>query len=163
MLSHLSQLQKEIIHWIIAINEEIEPPTGKGAQIMQAFQGGFIRGMPYTCYVPVANKVLLYVYEEGANFAAGPRATFNKKCEPIKKALLEAACFINEQLIVENYVRVIEKPETERFKEDVHGPFWRRFETFFPHEIGSLKFVCTHLFIPKMKLIAIGQQVPIFS
>lgn len=59
------------------------------------------------------------------------------------------------KLIGEDYVKVIDKSETEPFKEDVHGPFWRRYETFFPQEIGTLKFVCTHWFIPKLKLIPI--------
>jgi hypothetical protein len=152
MLTNLSSLQKEIIHWIIAVNEEIEPVPWNGAYVMQAFQGGFIHGLPYTCYMPVGNKVLLYVYEEGANNSAIPRVVFKKGCEPIKKALLEAADFINEQLITEDYVKVMDKPQTERFKEELHGAFWRRYEDFFPHEIASLKFVCTHWFIPKLKL-----------
>lgn len=151
MLSNLSPLQREIVNWIIAVNEENEPPSGDGTHVMEAFQGGFIRGLPYTCFMPVANKVLLYVYEEGANNSLIPRGIFKKNCEPIKKALLEAADFINEQLMAENYVKIVDKPQTAQWVEK-NAAFWRRYEDFYPREIESLKFVCTHWFIPKLRL-----------
>ncbi|MDR2534780.1 MAG: hypothetical protein LBD29_01945 [Treponema sp.] len=151
MVSNLSPLQKEIVSWIIAVNEDNEPPKGDGAYVMQAFQGGFIRGLPYTCFMPVANKVLLYVYEEGANNSLIPRGLFKKNCEPIKKALLEAAYFINDCLMAEDYVRILDKPQTAQWIEE-NARFWRRYEDFYPKEIENLKFVCTHWFIPKAKL-----------
>ncbi|MDR2486126.1 MAG: hypothetical protein LBD55_12140 [Treponema sp.] len=151
MVHAISPLQKEIVNWIIAVNEEGEPPNKDGAHVMRAFQGGFIRSMPYTCYMPVANKVLLYIYEEGANNSPISRAVFKKTCEPIKKLLLEGADFIND-LAMEDYVKIMDKSRSEQWIEERHAPFWRRYEDFYPHEIERLTFVCTHWFIPKAKL-----------
>jgi hypothetical protein len=117
---------------------------------MRAFEGGFSPAMPFTLFMPTANKVVLYVAEEGANDSADRRAEFNKRCETLKKPLVEIAnCIID--LVNNDYLRVIMKHERVELPPN-YGTHWRRYETFYGTEIDALRFVCSAWLVPKRKL-----------
>jgi hypothetical protein len=150
VLNSMTPLQQDIITCIIAENEEQEPPRNNAAHIMNAFAGGFSLGMPFTLFMPAANKVILYVAEEGANESADKRSVFNKRCEALKKPLVDAADFIIN-LVHQNCLRLMEKHSDAELPED-YGTHWRRYEAFYTPEIESLAFVCSNLFVPKFRL-----------
>jgi hypothetical protein len=146
----LSLSQKDVIAYILAANEEREPPTNSTAPFMRAFDGGFSPTMPFTLFMPTANKVILYVAEEGANDSADRRSEFNKRCETLKKPLMEIANFIID-LANHDYLRVITKHEKVELPSN-YGAHWRRYETFYGTEIDALRFVCSAWLVPKRKL-----------
>jgi hypothetical protein len=117
---------------------------------MRAFEGGFFPDMPFTLYMPVVTKVILYVAEAGANDSADKRSEFNKRCEIIKKLLVEIANVIID-LVEHDYLRVITKHERVDLPAN-YGAHWRRYEAFYASEIDALRFVCSAWFIPKLKL-----------
>jgi hypothetical protein len=146
----LSHTQKDVIAYILAANEEREPPENSAALFMRAFEGGFSPTIPFTLFMPTANKVILYVAEEGANDSADRRSEFNKRCEALKKPLMEIANFIIE-LAKHDYLRVILKHERGDLPPN-YGAHWRRYETFYGTEIDALRFVCSAWLVPKRKL-----------
>jgi hypothetical protein len=146
----LTHLQHDVIACILAANEDQEPPVNSAAHFMQAFEGGFSPAMPFTLFMPSVNRVILYVAEEGANDSADRRTEFNKRCETLKKPLVEIANFIIK-LVEHNYLHVI----TRHDKIDLppnYGAHWRRYETFYGTEIDALRFVCSAWLVPKRKL-----------
>jgi hypothetical protein len=146
----ITQLQKNVITYIIAENEETEPPQNDTAHFMHAFEGGFSPLMPFTLFMPVATKVILYVAEKGANESADPRSVFNKRCEILKKPLIDIADFITD-LVQHDYIRIIAKHSKVELPKD-YGAHWRRYEAFYMSELESLLFVCSHILVPKLKL-----------
>jgi hypothetical protein len=146
----ISHTQKDVIAYILAANEEREPHANSTAPFMRAFEGGFSPNMAFTLFMPTANKVILYVAEEGANDSADRRSEFNKRCEALKKPLMEIANFIIE-LAKHDYLRVILKHERGELPPN-YGAHWRRYETFYGTEIDALRFVCSAWLVPKRKL-----------
>jgi hypothetical protein len=90
------------------------------------------------------------VAEEGANDSADRRSEFNKRCETLKKPLMEIANFIID-LANHDYLRVIVKHERVELPPN-YGAHWRRYEAFYGTEIDALGFVCSAWFVPKLKL-----------
>jgi hypothetical protein len=117
---------------------------------MRAFEGGFFPEMPFTLFMPVGNKVILYVAEEGANDNADNRSEFNKRCEVLKKPLVDTANFIVD-LVNHDYLRVIARHDRVELPPN-YGAHWRRYEAFYASEMDALCFVCSTLFVPKLKL-----------
>jgi hypothetical protein len=146
----ITHSQQDVIACILASNEECEPPENSAAPFMRAFEGGFSPAMPFTLFMPSANKVILYVAEEGANDSADRRSEFNKRCEALKKPLMEIANFIID-LANHDYLRVIVKHERVELPPN-YGAHWRRYEAFYGTEIDALGFVCSAWFVPKRKL-----------
>jgi hypothetical protein len=149
----LTHLQHDVIACILAINEERELPENSAAHFMRAFEGGFSPAMPFTLFMPTANKVILYVAEEGANDSADRRSEFNKRCEALKKPLMEIANFIID-LVNHDYLRVMAKHERVELPPN-YGSHWRRYEAFYGTEVDALCFVCSAWFVPKRKLYRI--------
>ncbi|MDR3341577.1 MAG: hypothetical protein LBT14_02105 [Treponema sp.] len=155
----LTQLQKEIITYIISENEETESPKGDAVHYMHAFEGGFSSMMPFTLFLPLSTKVILYVAEEGANKSADRRSEFNKRCEALKKPLIETAKFIID-LVKHDYIRIIAKRSDVELPEN-YGAHWRRYEAFYPSELEVLIVVCSHWLVPKLKLykfLKVGEE-----
>jgi hypothetical protein len=146
----LTHLQRDVIAYILALNEEREPPANSATPYMQAFEGGFFPTMPFTLFMPVVTKVILYVAEEGANDSADKRSEFNKRCEIIKKPLMEIASFIID-LVEHDYLRVIAKHERVELPPN-YGAHWRRYEAFYASELDALRFVYSAWLVPKLKL-----------
>jgi hypothetical protein len=146
----LSLSQKDVIAYILAVNEEREPHASSAAPFMRAFEGGFSPIMPFTLFMPSANRVILYVAEEGANDSADRRTEFNKRCETLKKPLIEIANFIID-LAKHEYLRGIVKHERMELPPN-YGAHWRRYETFYGTEIDALRFVWSAWLVPKRKL-----------
>jgi hypothetical protein len=146
----LSHLQQDVIACILAANEEREPPENSAVHLMRAFEGGFLPTMPFTLFMPVVNKVILYVAEEGANDSADRRSEFNKRCEALKKPLVNTAHFIVD-LVNHDYLRVIARHERVELPPN-YGVRWRRYEAFYASEIDALHFVCSAWLVPKQKL-----------
>jgi hypothetical protein len=146
----LTHLQHDVIAYILAANEEREPPENNAARFMRAFEGGFSPLMPFTLFMPVGNKVILYVAEEGANDGADRRSEFNRRCETLKKPLLETANFIID-LVEHDYLRVIARHERGELPPN-YGTRWRRYEAFYASELEALCFACSAWFVPKLKL-----------
>jgi hypothetical protein len=146
----LTNLQRDVIAYILAANEDQEPPMNSATHFMQAFDGGFSSTMPFTLFMPTANKVILYVAEAGANDSADRRSEFNKRCEALKQPLMEIANFIIN-LANHDYLRVIVKHERTELPPN-YGAYWRRYETFYGTEIDALRFVCSSWLVPKRKL-----------
>jgi hypothetical protein len=117
---------------------------------MRAFEGGFSPLMPFTLFMPSANRVILYVAEEGANDSADRRSEFSRRCEVLKKPLVQTANFIIE-LVDHNYLHVITRHDKIELPPN-YGTHWRRYETFYGAEIDSLCFVCSAWLVPKRKL-----------
>jgi hypothetical protein len=146
----LTHLQRDIIAYILASNEEREPPMNSATHFMRAFEGGFFPDMPFTLFMPTMNRVILYVAEEGASDRADRRELFNKRCEALKKPLLDTADFIVE-LVSHDYLRVI--PKTAKLELPAnYGAHWRRYEAFYASESDALRFVCSAWLVPKRKL-----------
>ena len=146
----LTHLQRDVISYILTSNEEREPPVNSATPYMQAFEGGFFPTMHFTLFMPVVTKVILYVAEAGANDSADKRSEFNKRCEIIKKPLVEIANFIID-MVEHDYLRVITKHERVDLPAN-YGAYWRRYEAFYASEIDALRFVCSAWLIPKLKL-----------
>jgi hypothetical protein len=146
----LTRLQHDVIAYILAINEEGEPPMNSATHFMRAFEGGFFPTMPFTLFMPTVTKVILYVAEVGANDSADKRSEFNKRCEIIKKPLIETANFLID-LVEHDYLRVIVKHNTVEPPPNF-GAYWRRYEAFYGTEIDALRFVCSTWLVPKRKL-----------
>ena len=146
----LTHLQRDVISYILASNEEREPPVNSATPYMQAFEGGFFPTMPFTLFMPVVTKVILYVAEAGANESADKRSEFNKRCEIIKKPLVGIANFIID-MVEHDYLRVITKHERVDLPAN-YGAHWRRYEAFYASEIDALRFVCSAWLVPKRKL-----------
>jgi hypothetical protein len=146
----LTHLQRDVINYILAVNEELEPPANSATPYMQAFEGGFFPTMPFTLFMPVVTKVILYMAEERANEGADRRSEFNKRCEIIKKPLMEIAGFVIN-LVEHDYLRVIVKQERVELPPN-YGARWRRYEAFYASEIDALRFVCSAWLVPKRKL-----------
>jgi hypothetical protein len=146
----LTHLQQDVIACILAANEDQESPTNSAAHFMRAFEGGFSPLMPFTLFMPSANKVILYVAEEGANDSADRRSEFSRRCEVLKKPLVQIANFIID-LANHDYLRVIVKYERVELPPN-YGAHWRRYETFYGTEIDALRFVCSAWLVPKRKL-----------
>jgi hypothetical protein len=146
----LTHLQRDVIAYILAANEDQDPPENSVAHFMRAFEGGFSPAMPFTLFMPTANRVILYVAEEGANDSADRRTEFNKRCEALKKPLIETANFIID-LANHDYLRVITKHEQVELPPN-YGAHWRRYEMFYGTEIDTLRFVCSAWLVPKRKL-----------
>jgi hypothetical protein len=146
----LTHLQHDVIACILAANEDLEPPANSAAHFMRAFEGGFFPEMPFTLFMPVGNKVILYVAEEGANDSADNRSEFNKRCEVLKKPLVDTANFIVD-LVNHDYLRVIARHDRMELPPN-YGAHWRRYEAFYASEMDGLCFVCSALFVPKLRL-----------
>jgi hypothetical protein len=155
----LTHLQRDVISYILASNEEREPPTNSATPYMQAFEGGFFPTMPFTLFMPVVTKVILYMAEEGANDNADKRSEFNKRCEIIKKPLMEIAGFIID-LVEHDYLRVIAKHERMELPPN-YGAHWRRYEAFYASEIDALRFVYSAWLVPKLKLYQFDKPRPV--
>ncbi|MDR3343145.1 MAG: hypothetical protein LBT14_10255 [Treponema sp.] len=154
-LRPLNPLKKDIIRYIIAENEEQEPPQNDAAHFMCAFEGGFSSLMPFTLFMPVSTKVILYVSEKGANESADKRSEFNKRCETLKKPLIDTANFIID-LVEHDYLRLIKKQSKIELPQN-YSAHWRRYEAFYMSEIESLIVVCSNLLIPKLKLYKLAK------
>ncbi|MDR3341554.1 MAG: hypothetical protein LBT14_01985 [Treponema sp.] len=154
-LHPLNPLEKDVIRSIIAENEEQEPPQNDAVHFMQAFAGGFSSLMPFTLFMPVSTKVILYVSEKGANESADKRSEFNKRCETLKKPLLDTANFIID-LAEHDYLRLIKKQSKVELPQN-YGAHWRRYEAFYMSELESLIVVCSNLLIPKLKLYKLAK------
>jgi hypothetical protein len=102
----LTHLQRDVIAYILAANEDQEPPENSATHFMQAFEGGFSSTIPFTLFMPSVNRVILYVAEAGANDSADRRSEFSRRCEVLKKPLVQIANFIIE-LVDHNYLHVI--------------------------------------------------------
>jgi hypothetical protein len=146
----LTRLQHDVITYILAINEERDPPMNSATHFMRAFEGGFFPDMPFTLFMPTLNRVILYVAEEGASDRADRREFFNKRCETLKKPLLDTADFIVE-LVNHDYLRVIPKTAKVELPAN-YGTRWRRYEAFYASESDALRFVCSAWLVPKRKL-----------
>jgi hypothetical protein len=146
----LTHLQRDVIACILAANEEREAPENNAAHLMRAFEGGFLPTMPFTLFMPVVNKVILYVAEERANDSVDRRSEFNKRCETLKKPLVDTARFIVD-LANHDYLRVIARHERVELPPN-YGARWRRYEAFYASEIDALCFACSAWFVPKLKL-----------
>jgi hypothetical protein len=151
----LTHLQKDVISYILAENEVREPPENSAAHFMRAFQGGFFPTMPFTLFMPVTTKVILYVAEEGAHDSADRRSEFNKRCEALKKPLVETANFIID-LMNHDYLRVIMKHDKIELPPN-YGAHWRRYEAFYASEMDALSFVCSAWLIPRLKLYRLAK------
>jgi hypothetical protein len=150
-MSLFTPLQKSVIEYIIAENENLEPPDNEITGYMRAFEGGFSREKQFTCFLPMVTKVQLYVAEERAGYGADRRTEFSKRCEQLKKPLVETARFI-EKLETREYIRTLRKPaEPETLPKD-YGEHWRRYENFYMNELEPIIFACTSLIIPRLKL-----------
>jgi hypothetical protein len=110
-------------------------------------------------YIIAENEDLrLHVAEERAGYAADRRTEFNKRCETLKKPLVETARFI-EELEQQKYIRTLRKPiQIEELPKD-YGEHWRRYENFYMSELEPLIFACTSLFIPRLKLYKYWEQI----
>ena len=146
----LTRLQYDVITYILAANEDQEPPMNSATYFMQAFEGGFSPLLPFTLFMPNANRVILYVAEEGANDSADRRSEFSRRCEVLKKPLVQIAKFITE-LVDHNYLHVITRHDKVELPPN-YGAHWRRDETFYGAEIDALRFVCSNWLVPKLKL-----------
>jgi hypothetical protein len=156
MTHKFTPLQRTVIDYIIAVNEEA--PLPDIALFMQAIEGGFEPKKPFTLYMPTASKVLLYVAEARANTSASPRAEFNRRCEALKKPLVEIARFISE-LSEENYLRVEVKQHRGEPEDPAWRTHWRRYEAFYMPEMKPLIFACSVRVTPKLKLYKLAELV----
>jgi hypothetical protein len=152
----LTHLQRDVISCLVAENEGAEPPASNAGHILRAFEGGFSPLMPFTLFMPLATKVILYVAEEGANESADKRSEFNKRCEALKGPLLSTANFLID-LVDHDYLRVIAKHNTVEPPPNF-GARWRRYEAFYSSELASLCFVCSNWLVPRMKLYRLAKN-----
>jgi hypothetical protein len=152
----LTHLQRDIISCLVAENEGAELPADNAGYILRAFEGGFSPFMPFTLFMPLATKVILYVAEKGANESADKRSEFNKRCEALKKLLISTASFLID-LADHDYLRVIAKHNTVEPPPNF-GAHWRRYEAFYSSELAPLCFVCSNWLIPRMKLYRLAKN-----
>jgi hypothetical protein len=105
-----------------------------------AFEGGFAGGVPFTLYAPLANKLVLYVYEENCYYLGSPRRIFNDKCRKIVAGLSEVAGMLIE--MEEQGCITLEYSGRSRSELPAdHAKNWRKYENFYPSESEALLYV----------------------
>ncbi|MDR3343944.1 MAG: hypothetical protein LBT14_14405 [Treponema sp.] len=153
-MSHLhvlTPLQKQIINYIIAENEETESPNTL-ADYMSAIEGGFNPHKKFTLYLPAANKLVLYEYNKKGTTDWCPRSEFYAECETIKKTLVKIAESII-YLCQDDYVRVFfRNPKEKTWLPQDYQEHWRAYEMFMKGEVEPLLYVCSIRIVPKLKL-----------
>jgi hypothetical protein len=139
-----SPLQRQIISYIIAENEEIDEPNPL-TPYMRALDGGLMPDMHFTLYVKEESGVTLYVQNTGEN------EQYNSGVAAIKKRLIEIADFMG-YLVQQGYVKSIPK------NQDPYSlpipEHWQRYDDFTPAEGEALTFACSVQLIPRFTLYA---------
>jgi hypothetical protein len=145
-----NQLQVDVINYLLAVHERKIPPETL-RDYMRAFDGGFEPGMKFTLHTPVANRLVMYVYEENCDASATPRYEFTRQCKNIAKTLVTIADFLvylQEQRYVNGEYRGNKMiPVPKNFKK-----CWRRFEEFYSRESEPILFVKALAITPTEKL-----------
>jgi hypothetical protein len=144
-MDSLTSLQRQIIAYIIAENEEIEEPNPL-TPYMHALSGSLIPDMHFTLYRKKnqkKNELIMYVQERSGE----PSEYFRARCKSIKEELLVIADFMG-YLAQQRYVRII-----ERFSYPLDIPeHWQKYEDFGPVEAVSLSFTYSSILVPRLTL-----------
>jgi hypothetical protein len=149
----LTSLEKSVIDYIIADNEELPLPDNPADALtdcMRAIEGGFASDMKFTLHLQTKTKLILYIHDTRANGVWDERSFFYEYCGRIKKQLVGIADCIN-YLAQNDYVRVLYK---SAIGHDINNDmrYWRRYEQFTPDELESLVYACSIQVVPKLKL-----------
>jgi hypothetical protein len=151
-MDSLTSLQRQIIAYIIAENEETEEPNPL-TPYMHALGGGLMSDMHFTlCHRKdqKENGLILYVQEH----AGESSAHFRERCRGIKKELLLIADFMR-YLAQQGYVRIIKRYS---YPPDIPG-HWQKYEDFLPAEAASLSFTCSFILAPRLTLYNFWEQL----
>jgi hypothetical protein len=149
-----TSLRQRVIRYFCA--KDKDPSDEALAAYFHAFEGGFDNA-PFTLYVPLANKLVLYVYEENCGYLGGTRRGFNDKCRKILEALTEIAGVLAD-LAGNGYL-------TLEYSEKGHGGLpagytrnWRRYENIFPDESEALLYIMSVKITPAEKLYRLNRR-----
>ncbi|MDR3342792.1 MAG: hypothetical protein LBT14_08415 [Treponema sp.] len=151
LLHPLNPLEKDIITYLIAENEE----TGEQFEIapyMCAFSGEYSKHTPFFLGQPETGRITLFVQKEQFLNSTVPLTQFTQQCKEIKQRLYNIADFII-YLTQGDYVRTIHKSAQEHMDCPPDVPdWWRRYDDFTLVENKAFTFVCSMHFIPRLKL-----------
>jgi hypothetical protein len=144
-MNSLTSLQRQIIAYIIAENEETEEPNPL-TPYMHVLSGSLIPDMHFTlCQKKKQKKngIIMYVQEHSGESSE----YFRERCRSIKEELLVIADFMG-YLVQQRYVRII-----ERYSYPLDIPeHWQKYEDFGPVEAAFLSFTCSSILVPRLTL-----------
>jgi hypothetical protein len=152
-----TSLRQRIIRYLCAQDKDTAPPDKALAAYFHAFEGGFDNGVPFTLYAPLANKLVLYVYEENCDYLGSPRRVFNDKCRKIVEVLTEIAGILIE--LAENGYIALEYAEKSRSGLPAgYTRNWRRYEHIFTDESEALLYIMSVKITPTGELYRLNQR-----
>jgi hypothetical protein len=150
-MDSLTPIQRQIIAYIIAENEETEEPNPL-TPYMHALSGGLMPDMYFTLYQEKTQKkagLVLYAEEHEGE----PNEHFREHCRMLKDELLVITDFM-EYLVQKGYVRILERygypPDIPRH--------WQKYEDFTCAEAASLSFACSSMLVPRLIYTTFGKN-----
>jgi hypothetical protein len=154
-----TSLRQRVIRYLCA--KDKYPPDEALAAYFRAFEGGFDNA-PFTLYAPLANKLVLYVYEENCDCLGVPRRVFNDKCRKIVEVLMGIAGILTE--LAGNGYLILEY--SEKCRSGLPSGYtrnWRRYENIFSDESEALLYVMSVKITPAEKLYRLNRRRSLYT
>jgi hypothetical protein len=150
-------LRQRIIRYLCVKDKNTKTADELLAAYFHAFESDFDSGFPFTLYVPLSNKLVLYVYEENYNYRGGPRRIFNDKCRRIVEGLSEIASILID-LAERRYLALECSRKNQRELPADHTRNWRKYENIYPDESESILYIMSVMISPTEKLYHLNQR-----
>jgi hypothetical protein len=155
----LTKTEKEVVNYLIAKNEGIQPPLLRIYKYLQAFTGSFSPDMPFTFYFFDERKPIMYVRDMTKPHERSSHTAFFNECAKRKPKIEEITGFY-EYLVDNGYVKRFYKglagrPELPK----QYHLMWRRYNDFYSGIMIGLTSVCLSEFVPKLKLYELWRSI----
>jgi hypothetical protein len=152
-----TSLRQRLIRYLCAKDKNTEISDELLTACFHAFESSFAGGVPFTLYAPLANKLVLYVYEENCNYLGSPRRIFNDKCRKIVESLSKIAGILID-LAEQGYITLEYSGKSRSELPADHTKNWRRYENLYPSESEALLYIMSVKITPAEKLYQFNQR-----
>ncbi|MDR2741191.1 MAG: hypothetical protein LBB98_03445 [Treponema sp.] len=150
-------LRQRVIRYLCAKDKNTETVDEDLAVCFHAFESGFDDGVPFTLYAPLANKLVLYVYEENCDYLGSSRCLFNDKCRKIVEGLSEIAVILID-LAENGYVTLEYSGKSRNELPADYTKNWRKYENIYPNESDALSCIMAVKITPAGELHRLNQR-----
>jgi hypothetical protein len=150
-------LRQKVIRYLCAKDKNTEAADEALTAYFHAFESSFESGIPFTLYAPLANKLVLYVYEENCDYLGSPRHVFNDKCRKIVEGLAEIAALLID-LAEHDYITLEYSGKSRGELPDDYARNWRKYENIYPNESDALSYIMSVKITPTDKLYHLNQR-----
>jgi hypothetical protein len=149
-----TSLRQRVIRYLCA--KDKYPPDEALEAYFHAFGGGFDNA-PFTLYASLANKLVLYVYEENCDCLGVPRRVFNDKCRRIVGGLSEIASILID-LAERGYLALECAGKNQGELPADHARNWRKYENIYPDESEAILYIMSVMISPAERLHRLNQR-----